>query len=107
SLHPRDIGTLLVGYLDGAAVWSFKQNKPTAFLQFELPVGAPGADTDPAMVNSVRRPRVSHVLWHPSGTFILTVHEDSCMVFWDAKDGRIVQTRTLTDSHVHLPGGPP
>ena len=28
------------------------------------------------------------------------------MVFWDTKDGRIVQTRTIQDSHVHIPGAP-
>ena len=44
ALHPRDIGTILIGYLEGAVVFSFKQNKPTLFLQFELPPGAPGAD---------------------------------------------------------------
>ena len=107
ALHPRDVGTLLIGYLEGAVIFSFKQNKPTLFFKFELPAGAPGADTDPAAIAAVRRPKLSHACWHPTGTFVLTAHEDSCMVFWDAKDGRIVQARTLQDSHVNIPGGPP
>ncbi|KAF8458256.1 putative snare-dependent exocytosis protein [Kalaharituber pfeilii] len=106
QLHPKDVGTILIGFLEGAVVFSFKQNKPTLFLQFELPPGAPGADGDTATINTLRRPKLSHAIWHPTGTFILTAHEDSCMVFWDAKDGRIVQTRTIQDSHVHIPGGP-
>ena len=104
ALHPRDVGTLLVGYLEGAVVFSIKKNEPTLFLQFELPPGAPGADTDPAIIQVARTPKLSHAIWHPTGTFILTAHEDSCMVFWDPKDGRIVQTRTIQDSHVHIPG---
>lgn len=106
ALHPRDIGTILVGYLEGAVVFSIKRNEPTLFLQFELPPGAPGADTDPAAIEVARWPKLSHAIWHPTGTFILTTHEDSCMVFWDTKDGRIVQTRTIQDSHVHIPGAP-
>ncbi|KAF8431861.1 putative snare-dependent exocytosis protein [Terfezia claveryi] len=106
AIHPRDIGTLLVGYLEGAVVFSIKKNEPTLFLQFELPPGAPGADTDPALIQVTRKPKLSHAVWHPTGTFILTTHEDSCMVFWDTKDGRIVQTRTIQDSHVHIPGAP-
>ena len=106
AIHPRDIGALLIGYLEGAVVFSIKKNEPTLFLQFELPPGAPGADTDPALIQIARRPKLSHAVWHPTGTFILTTHEDSCMVFWDTKDGRIVQTRTIQDSHVHIPGAP-
>lgn len=106
AIHPRDIGTLLIGYLEGAVVFSLKKNEPTLFLQFELPPGAPGADTDPAVIQVARTPKLSHALWHPTGTFILTAHEDSCMVFWDTKDGRIIQTRTIQDSHVHIPGAP-
>ena len=45
-------------------------------------------------------------MWHPTGTFVLTAHEDGSLVFWDAagKDGRIVMARTLTDVNVDRPG---
>ncbi|KAI9822456.1 MAG: hypothetical protein M1827_000175 [Pycnora praestabilis] len=105
SLHPRDVGTLLIGYTEGAVIYSFKQNKPIKYFQYELPPGAPGGDSDPSSVNMVRRPRLTQATWHPTGTFILTGHEDSSLVIWDvAKDGRMIMARTLTDCNVHKPG---
>ncbi|KAI9724957.1 MAG: hypothetical protein M1812_000233 [Candelaria pacifica] len=104
ALHPRDIGALLIGYTEGAVLYSFKQAKVTKSFQYELPAGAPGGDSEPSSVNVVRRPRLSQALWHPNGTFILTGHEDSSLVVWDVSDGRIITARTLTDSNVHRPG---
>jgi syntaxin-binding protein 5 len=103
ALHPRDIGTLLIGYAEGAVVYSFKQNKPLKFFRYELPRGAPGGDGDLAAASVVRHPQLTQALWHPTGTFILTGHEDGSLVFWDAKDGRIVMARTLTDTNVDKP----
>lgn len=103
ALHPRDVGTLLIGYTEGAVVYSLKRGEPVHFLQFELPPGAPGADTEAELISTLRKPRLSQGLWHPTGSFIMTTYEDSCMAFWDPKDGRIVQTRTLQDAGVHLP----
>ncbi|KAI9771462.1 MAG: hypothetical protein M1840_002082 [Geoglossum simile] len=104
ALHPRDIGSLLIGYTEGAVIFSFKENKSTKFFQYELPRGAPGGDSDPTSVNSVRYPRLTQALWHPTGTFILTGHEDSSMVVWDPKDGRVIMARTLQDPNVNTPG---
>jgi syntaxin-binding protein 5 len=105
QFHPRDIGTLLIGYTEGAALFSFKLNKPTKFFQYEVPRGAPGGDPDLAGPHEARRPRLSHAIWHPTGTFILTVHDDSSLVFWDPRDGRIVEARTIQTTSIHLPGG--
>jgi syntaxin-binding protein 5 len=105
SFHPRDIGTLLIGYAEGAVIYSFKQNKPTRFFQYEVPRGAPGGDSDPTAMNVIRHPRLTQAVWHPTGTFILTGHEDGSLVFWDhQKDGRIVMARTLTETNVDKPG---
>lgn len=104
SLHPRDIGTLLIGYNAGAAVYSFKQNKAVKFFNYVLPKGAPGGDSDPASIFTERSPPLTQAVWHPTGTFILTGHEDSSLVIWDAKDGRIIQARTLQDTNVDKPG---
>ena len=104
AFHPRDIGTLLIGYTEGAVIYSFKQNQPTKFFLYELARGAPGGDPDQSSVNSVRRPKLSHALWHPTGTFILTGHEDGSLVFWDPKEARIVMARTLQDTNVDKPG---
>jgi syntaxin-binding protein 5 len=105
QFHPRDIGTLLIGYSEGAALSSFKKNKPTRFFQYEVPRGASGGNPDLAGPHEVRRPRLSHAVWHLNGTCILTAHEDSSLVLWDARDGRIVEARTIQTTAVHLPGG--
>ncbi|PGH18888.1 hypothetical protein AJ80_04306 [Polytolypa hystricis UAMH7299] len=104
ALHPRDVGKLLIAYSDGVVIFSIKQNAPTKYLEYEVPRGAPGGDADPSASRDVRKPRISKALWHPTGTFILTAHEDSSLVFWDPKDGRIVMARTLTDVDVNIPG---
>lgn len=106
SLHPRDIGTLLIGYSEGAVIYSFKQNKPIKFFSYEVPRGAPGGDSDPAALNVIRHPRLTQATWHPTGTFVLTAHEDGSLVFWDAvgREGRMVMARTLTEVNVDRPG---
>jgi WD40 repeat protein len=104
SLHPRDIGTLLIGYNAGAVLYSFKQNKALHFFNYIVPRGAPGGDSDPASVSTQREPPLTQAVWHPTGTFVLTGHEDSSIVIWDSKDGRIVQARTVQDTNVNKPG---
>ncbi|PHH63725.1 hypothetical protein CDD80_1187 [Ophiocordyceps camponoti-rufipedis] len=102
SLHPRDVGKLLIGYTHGAVVYSFKQNRPVHFLEYVLPPGAPGGYGE--VVEVTRRPRLTHALWHPSGTFVLTAHEDGSLVLWDAKEERIITARTLASTGVDKPG---
>ncbi|KAF2144568.1 uncharacterized protein K452DRAFT_266511 [Aplosporella prunicola CBS 121167] len=104
SLHPRDIGKLLIGYNEGAVTYSFKQNQAQKFFRYEVPPGAPGGDSDASSINIARRPRLTHAVWHPTGTFILTGHEDNSLVVWDPKDGRIVMARTLHDANINKPG---
>lgn len=103
-LHPRDIGKFLIGYTHGAAVYSFKANKAQTFFKYEVPPGAPGGNVDPSTMNTVRRPRLTQAVWHPTGTFVLTGHEDSSLVVWDPKDGRIIMARTITDTNINRPG---
>ncbi|KAG8630237.1 hypothetical protein KVT40_001856 [Elsinoe batatas] len=108
QFHPRDIGTLLIGYTHGAAIYSFKLNKAVKFFAYEVPVGAAGGDANPATINTIRRPSLTHAVYHPTGTFVLTAHQDGTLVFWDAtvgKDSRIIQARTLADTNVNRPGG--
>ena len=102
QLHPRDVGKLLIGYTHGAVVYSFKQAKATQYLQYTLPPGAPGGST--ADGDAVRNPRLTHALWHPTGTFVLTAHEDGSLVLWDPKEGKMISARTLTEFNVHEPG---
>ncbi|KAL8771698.1 MAG: hypothetical protein Q9209_002889 [Squamulea sp. 1 TL-2023] len=105
AFHPRDIGNLLIGYNAGAVIYSFKVGQATKFFQYELPPGAPGGDSDPTASNIRRYPRLTQAIWHPTGTFVLTGHEDSSLVIWDPKDGRKVLARTIQDTNVDEPGG--
>ncbi|PSR75821.1 lethal giant larvae like, C-terminal-domain-containing protein [Coniella lustricola] len=98
QMHPRDVGKMLIGYSHGVVVYSFKQSQPTKFFEYVLQPGAPGGNAE--NVETVRRPRITHALWHPTGTFILTAHEDGSLVFWDPKDGRIVMARSLYETKV-------
>ena len=104
AFHPRDIGNLLIGYSEGAVIFSFKSNGPKKFFHYELPPGAPGGDPEANPGSQRRYPRLTQALWHPTGTFVLTSHDDSSFVIWDAKDGRVVQARTLQSSNVNQPG---
>nr|POF15043.1 lethal(2) giant larvae protein like sro77 [Quercus suber] len=105
QFHPRDIGQILVGYTHGAVIFSFKLNKAVRSFQYEIPRGAPGGDGDPTMTNTIRRPRLTQAVWHPTGTFIMTGYEDSSIVFWDTlRDGRILMARTLADTNIASPG---
>ncbi|KAI1646925.1 lethal giant larvae like, C-terminal-domain-containing protein [Daldinia loculata] len=101
QLHPRDIGKLLIAYTHGVVVYSFKQNIPTKFFEYQVPPGAPGGSSQ--AVESMRKPKVTHALWHPTGTFILTAHDDGSLVFWDPRDGRVVLARTLYDTNINQP----
>jgi syntaxin-binding protein 5 len=108
QLHPRDVGTLLIGYAHGAAIYSFKLAKALKFYLYEIPPGAPGGDGDMKQTNIVRRPRLTQATWHPTGTFVMTGYEDSSIVFWDVnKDGRMLQARTRTDTDITSPGPAP
>ncbi|KAK4150110.1 lethal giant larvae like, C-terminal-domain-containing protein [Chaetomidium leptoderma] len=103
QLHPRDIGKLLIGYTRGAVVYSFKQGAATGFFEYVVPKGAPGGDG--IGVERERRPAVVQAVWHPTGTFVLTAHEDGSLVVWDPKDGRVVAARTVYNTRVNEPGG--
>ncbi|KAL7274540.1 Lethal(2) giant larvae sro7 [Rhizina undulata] len=104
ALQPRDLGTIVIMYGEGAVVYSIKSEKVLQWLEYELPIGAPGGD---GAEGTVRRPRGTGVVWHPTGTFVGGMFDDGSFVIWDPKDGRIVQARTVQDSYIHLPGSAP
>ena len=105
SLHPRDVGSLLIGYSDGAAIYSFKQNKAISFFVYELDTGAPGGYAGPSSASRMRAPKLVDAKWHPTGTFILTAHEDGSLVFWDPKTSKIIQARTVDSANVNQSTG--
>lgn len=94
---------LLIGYSEGVVIYSFKQNKALKFFNYQLPSGAPGGELDPAATRYARSPRLTHTVWHPTGTFILACYEDASIVIWDPRDGRLLMARTLEDTRVDKP----
>ncbi|KAL4873507.1 hypothetical protein BDV12DRAFT_160164 [Aspergillus spectabilis] len=103
SFSPRDIGKILIGYPDGAVVFSFKQNIAQHYFEYEVPAGAVGGNGS-VPSRDLRKPRLTRALWHPNGIFILTVHEDNSLVFWDTKDGRKLSARSITTPNIDKPG---
>ncbi|POS84994.1 hypothetical protein EPUL_003628 [Erysiphe pulchra] len=99
QLHPKDIGQLLIGYSDGAVIYSFKLNSPTKFFEYTEPSQPSKTPNDFIENAELRKPSLTHVIWHPSGTFVGTAYENSVLNFWDSKDGRILRSRIITDSH--------
>lgn len=94
----------MIGYSEGVVLFSFPQNKAIKFFHYEVQPGAPGGDSETNPASQARYPRLTHAIWHPTGTFILTGHEDTSIVVWDPKDGRKVLARTLQANNVDLPG---
>jgi WD40 repeat protein len=105
QLHPKDIGQLLIAYSHGAVIYSFKQAQPVKFFEYVVPPGAPGGNSEG--ISMERKPRLSHAAWHPSGTFVMTAHDDGSLVFWDPRDGRVVMARSLYKTRVDQPGTQP
>ena len=58
---------------------------------------------DPTHRKVSRFPRLTQSIWHPTGTFVLTGHEDSSIVIWDPKDGRKLIARSLEACHIDKP----
>ncbi|TWU78220.1 hypothetical protein ED733_007990 [Metarhizium rileyi] len=70
-------------------------------LEYVLPAGAPGGNGVGG--DTMRRPRLTHAVWHPSGTFIATAHEDGSLVLWDYREQKVITARNLKDMGVEKP----
>ncbi|KAK3485197.1 lethal giant larvae like, C-terminal-domain-containing protein [Neurospora hispaniola] len=105
QLHPRDIGKILIAYTNGAVIYSFKQNIVQKYFEYELPPDAPGGDGHG--IHMARKPNITHAVWHPTGTFILTAHQDGSLAIWDTKEGRLVTARSLYRTRVNEPTSNP
>ncbi|KAL4786188.1 lethal giant larvae like, C-terminal-domain-containing protein [Aspergillus varians] len=103
AFSPRDIGKVLIGYPDGAVTFSFKQNVAQHYFEYEVPLGALGGNGG-VPLREPRKPKLTRALWHPNGIFILTVHDDNSLVFWDTKDGRKLLARSISTPNIDQPG---
>lgn len=79
SLNPRDAAQQLLGYRDLLAVHSLATNE----VLFHCAHGLSS--------------NIKFVSWHPSGSHIVSYHEDGKLTFYDGKTGKLLNTR---DTHV-------
>lgn len=84
-------------------MFTFKQNVAQNFFEYEVPPGALGGNSG-VPSPELRKPRLTRALWHPNGIFVLTVHDDNSLVFWDSKDGRKILARSMQATDVDQPG---
>lgn len=103
ALHPRSLSVILFGYVECALIYSVAENRILHTLRYELPPGAPGGDLHSSRLSIPRYPLLTTGAWHPNGHHILTAYEDGSLVFWDAKEGVLIQARTLENTDVNHP----
>ncbi|KAJ8101093.1 lethal giant larvae like, C-terminal-domain-containing protein [Lipomyces tetrasporus] len=103
ALHPRSFQVILIGYENCAIVYSMVDENILRVLQYEVPPGAPGGDLHPSQHTRSRFPRLTTGAWHPNGHHVVTAYEDGSFVFWDAKEGVLLQARTIEDTEVNHP----
>lgn len=107
TIHPRDIGTLLISYPKVTVIYNLVDNSIMHNLVYKLPRTAPGGENSlyEYGADGFYYPKVVHNLWHPNGLHCITVHADNSIVFWDAKTGEKILARTLFDVEVDEPSG--
>ncbi|ORY86798.1 lethal giant larvae like, C-terminal-domain-containing protein [Protomyces lactucae-debilis] len=94
QIHPLDLGMLLVGYPDGAALYSFKDGSCKAF--FETTIAADGHKAQ-------QRPHLTCATFSPDGNFVATGHQDGSFAFFNVQDSEIpLQIRSLSETDLNL-----
>lgn len=107
KLHPRDFGTILIGYPKVSVIFSLAEDKTVQTFIYGLDKTAPGGPNASYSYSSDGQyyPNVTHCLWHPNGLHIAITYDDNSIVFWDAQTGERILARTLFDSYVDAPTG--
>lgn len=100
--NPRDLGTILISYKYVTVLYSLVEQSIKRSFIYELPPYAPGGEYS-FDITKKRSPRVIQSLFHPNSLFILTVHNDNSLVFWDTNTGKLIQARTLFDEDINIP----
>ncbi|EJS44661.1 sro77p [Saccharomyces arboricola H-6] len=100
--NPRDIGTILISYEYITVIYSFIEAKVKQHFFYQLEPYAPGGDLS-TNIEKKRTPKIIQSLYHPNSLHILTVHEDNSLVFWDVRSGKLIQARSIFETHVNFP----
>lgn len=72
-LHPRNPSMLLIVYRKISCVFDIIESK----IVFQMPYNS----------------EIQQGTWHPSGSHIVTLHDDESLVFWDGQTGRFLSSR--------------
>ncbi|KAG5438736.1 hypothetical protein PCANB_002456 [Pneumocystis canis] len=100
QIHPRDVGTILIGYPDGAVLYSIKKNAVLYFFELEIPQRI--HETNSGQKISVFRPKLTNLSWAPHGYHFLTSHQNGCFAFWSTKSNKCpLQVCTLDKNGVN------
>ncbi|BFZ57251.1 Lethal(2) giant larvae sro7 [Savitreella phatthalungensis] len=86
QMHPTNLGIMLIGYPDGAVLYSVKQGVVKDY--YDLSTFRP-------------RPHLRQATFSPSGDHILAAYDNGLLAFFDIKDPATpVQLRTLAETHI-------
>ncbi|KAG5518344.1 hypothetical protein PMAC_003141 [Pneumocystis sp. 'macacae'] len=100
-IHPRDVGTVLIGYPDGVVLYSIKKNAPILFFELEIPQRIYEADSMGKIV--ISRPRLTGFSWAPHGYHFVASYQNGCFAFWSTKSNqRPLQVRTLDEVEIDV-----
>ena len=95
SIHPLDLGMLLMVYDVGVVLYSLKDNQAKQFYEVTIP----GSDHKAAS-----RPTPTCATFSPDGAFVLVGYRDGTLAFFDVQDGEVpLQVRTLAESDINYP----
>lgn len=114
--HPRDIGTLLIGYNQSAVVYSLVSGEIKSVLVYQLSKEHRAFELASHVSHGGKKklfgsskavlPKLKEAHFHPNGLHAVTVYEDNSIVFWDIASGSILEARNVFDVHIHQPGTP-
>lgn len=104
--NPKDLGTVLISYKKLTVLYSLTEQSVKQTFVYQIPQNMPGSNSSSNSKRVRRRPFVIQSLFHPSSHFVLTIHDDNSLVFWDVNTGKLIQARTLFDEDINVPRSP-
>lgn len=114
--HPRELGCILVTYSHSAIVYDYTTETIKASFVYQLAKGSRGFDYSSSVANGGKKklfgsskdviPEMTEAHFHPNGLHVVTIHADNSLVFWDANDGTLLESRSIFETNLHKPGAP-
>lgn len=112
--HPRDVGTLLIGYSHCAIQYSLTSGCIKNAFIYRLEAGSRGFEHSNMVETGGKKKlfgsakevvvRLNEARYHPNGLHIVTVHADGTLVFWDASSETLLEARTVKETGLQKRG---